>query len=1022
MSHLIKFENCYNNWSNALPIGNGVFGAMVYFEDNILTIPLNHYEVYYNKSSVILPDDILSAGDMPDINQGIKKHQSFVDRANHNMPEGNEPFSQYGHTKGEKTDFGVLNFQDTHPSTGEIAFHFSPLLADGDHSLVLDIENAVITFKLNKDGHWVKIEFIIGRQDCLLMNICESSHNESLIDYIEAYYPISRFSRRPEMIFESINESTVSYKVNDILPENKNVPPKPFSFSGAFRSKCAKLDMFSCDDLCAKIRLLPDNKNYELIFGIFTQWNYKNLPDYDVLDSYEDTDKIYREHKKYRLEFNSRANISLPDKFIEKIWYVNQYALDCCSGKDGIMKHHACGLNGLWDIKHPNLWGSLWYWDVNIQASFAGVFSSNRLELGKVFSDGLLSYAKLAENFAVNTHGLSGIAMDYPYAFYYCIWPWSAQYLWLQYEYSQDKNYLKNEAYPLFIKLCEFAIQVFKWDENKKCYFIYPDISPEQGPLSHNTVSTVASVRYMLEFTLKASEILDDNNPILKDVKHLYENLPDYPVTEDSTYGKRFKDSDDAPANLWIRHPGMLMPVFPVGEIDKTSSDELKEIASNTINYLEDNCEIGVFQCSWLSAAASRLGKGQKALRLLYERGIDHLIRSNGLTAEANERFMNFCLKIRQPLYYPCMMEFTGEMLAAVNEMLIQSHNNIINIFPALPDGSNDYDKANRHAHRMYEYEDRYKEYPAWENVKFTNMLTKGAFEVSAELKDNTVEWIEIISKAGLNAKVTSPYDLSEYKVYSNKTPVTYEFKDNIISFDTEENKTYIISKSSKTVPSVIENQDDCGIINRTTYTNRHIFIGEDKLTSVTKKFDDFIRDWYFGNVRMENHTVYKFDITENKNKDYRSYMARQSLTGEPGMTITFVPFYTIDNSKYSDYFGYGFEGNNIVMGKDSSSDLLFKDYATSTEDGAFSMELPRGRYEVLIVSGSEDDETLTKITTNNGFTTGGKLLKKGEYLAEVVPFSVERDGKVSIKLSTEKGYNWKANVIFVNMVKGYGF
>ena len=33
------------------------------------------------------------------------------------------------------------------------------------------------------------------------------------------------------------------------------------------------------------------------------------------------------------------------------------------------------------------------------------------------------------------------------------------------------------------------------------------------------------------------------------------------------------------------------------------------------------------------------------------------------------------------------MMEFTGEMLAALNEMLLQSHNRVIRVFPALPDG-----------------------------------------------------------------------------------------------------------------------------------------------------------------------------------------------------------------------------------------------------------------------------------------------------------------------------------------------
>ena len=128
------------------------------------------------------------------------------------------------------------------------------------------------------------------------------------------------------------------------------------------------------------------------------------------------------------------------------------------------MRHHACGLSGLWTVRHPNLWGSMWYWDVNIQAAFAGVFSSNRLELAKVFSDGLLSYVDVAKKHAKNVHNAGGIAGDYPYSFYYSYWPWCAQYLWYLYEYSLDKEYLEKEAFPVFVGLCEFFADIFKFE------------------------------------------------------------------------------------------------------------------------------------------------------------------------------------------------------------------------------------------------------------------------------------------------------------------------------------------------------------------------------------------------------------------------------------------------------------------------------------------------------------------------------------------------------------------------------
>ena len=83
----------------------------------------------------------------------------------------------------------------------------------------------------------------------------------------------------------------------------------------------------------------------------------------------------------------------------------------------------------------------------------------------------------------------------------------------------------------------------------------------------------------------------------------------------------------------------MLIPLFPIGEFDLASTESwMLQILSNTVDFLETRCEIGAFQGSWIAAAAAKLGRGQTALRLLYERGIDHMLRSNGLTAEQTKR------------------------------------------------------------------------------------------------------------------------------------------------------------------------------------------------------------------------------------------------------------------------------------------------------------------------------------------------------------------------------------------------
>ena len=714
--------------------------------------------------------------------------------------------------------------------------------------------------------------------------------------------------------------------------------------------------------------------------------------------------------------------MSIPDKFLEHVYYVNQYALDCCSGANGVMYHHACGLNGLWDIKHPNLWGSMWYWDVNIQAAFAGVFSSNRLELAKVFSDGLLSYVELAKLQARDVHRASGIAGDYPYRFYYSCWPWCAQYLWFLYEYSLDKEYLKNDAFPVFLGLSEFFCDIFKYDEERGYYSVYPDISPEQGPLGHDTTITVASVKYLFKFTLEAAEILGIDLPILSRCREIMENMAPYKLSKDGLYGVHLCDSHDAPDHMWIRHPSMLMPVFPIGEWGLDSSEEIKKIVSNTVNFLEDRAEIGIFPGSWIAASAARIGRGQTAYRLLYERGIDHMLRSNGLTAEETDHFMNHCLICRQPLYYPCMMEFTGEMLAAVNEMLIQSHSGIIRVFPALPDGDPEYYRSHIHGYAIPDYTHRYATYDGWNDVRIDKLLAKGAFEVTAQMKDGNVEFIHINSKCGGEVRVTSPHICGELNVYCDGKEVEFSVENNIYSFMTEAGREYKIAKTSDVSVENCEcDEYNNEVLMHRTYTKRKIFLGENKETVYQKAVDNATRDWYLGNMRQANHPVYKFDFTNDDKKDYGKCFEAQTYDDQPLMgTMSFVPMLD-EKLSFTVLQGYGFENaDNIRIVERSTADLLRCDFVEGTNDAEFIIEAPRGQYELFVVSGDNDEESVTHLEAVNGRKCKGKVIKKGEYQCKLIPLVNEEDEPIRLEISTDKGYKWKINYIILNSIKGY--
>ena len=124
MAHVISFENAENNWSNGLPIGNGVMGAMAYFENGALHLPVNHYEVYYNIKSEVLPEELLAKQPTASREEGAKIHADYRAMADFNQPPKGEPFHLYRSRRGSKGGYGNTHPHHSHPATAELVFCF----------------------------------------------------------------------------------------------------------------------------------------------------------------------------------------------------------------------------------------------------------------------------------------------------------------------------------------------------------------------------------------------------------------------------------------------------------------------------------------------------------------------------------------------------------------------------------------------------------------------------------------------------------------------------------------------------------------------------------------------------------------------------------------------------------------------------------------------------------------------------------------------------------------------------------
>jgi hypothetical protein len=1027
----VTFENASSSWNEALPIGNGHFGGMAFFEENKLTIALNHYEVYYQKLHRYSKKYRNGEGRDFSLQYGRTLDELRTLAADMYRDPEKEPLFLYGDALSNNSmyrKYGKPSGGTSHYPTGEIGLVPSKELADPDYySLALNLESATVQLRIEKDAHKLDVSTKISQDgDVVITEISQTK--ASLLQNVGLSVPQGRYVDM-QVTYHQLDDRTFYY-LGSFYPDGEDhVQYEPFSFIVMMRIIGAQGRVFSSADSLV-IALHDGEANITLLTTVVTEEETKELlptAQQRLNEISLDVSARIAHHQAYWSNFWSRSSITLPDKMIEDLWYINLYAIACSSGKGGKMSEQACGLNGLWDIKQPTKWGSMWYWDVNIQAAFWPLYTANHLEVAEAFNEGLLSYAAEAERMSKQFYGLEGIAGDYPHALYMSIWPWCAQFLWDYYRYSHDLNLLRDKAYPLFKQIARFFEGYLQMNTKSGCYEIFPDISPEQGPLTRNSTCSLSSVKYVLKMAVAANELLGEKEDDRLKWKQLADQLAPYPTADSKRYGDVLLDSEWAPTDLHLRHPSLLMPIYPIGEIDKWSDPTLRKRAENTLRYAANQTEYGMFQFGWLSCAASRLGDGAMALRLIYEQGIDLSMRSNGLFAEETERWMNYCNITNEPLYHPHMMEASGEMVASVNEMLLQSYDGVIHVFPALPSGEPEKElTVGLYDHAV---ETTVKKYEKWCDCSFQGLLAVGAFEVSAELQNGCTTWVTIRSKAGNEVVIRNPFAGSEHiqvscRQGSSWKTVDFVQEDGQIRFETEKEGEYAICPQSDSLLSelFVPKPDHVTVprsypVVHEAHTHRRVFLGKNQDTQHNKTLDHFTFDYYAGNSRESRLAAYRLDFGVEPDvleKNYVNVLPRQlhreGVLGQSFRKITPV-------TMFKPYSGLGWEKVKAVFAMDCGEpDDLRRDFIGGTHEATFIVELPKGRYDVLFVSGDSKAPSYTEVEIIGQSTwKPERALKAGEFATDILPVTQRKDGYVSIRFRSCEGSQWRVNALIIN-------
>jgi hypothetical protein len=517
-------------------------------------------------------------------------------------------------------------------------------------------------------------------------------------------------------------------------------------------------------------------------------------------------DDIFSEHSKWWHDFWEKSFIELDDDFIENLWYFQLYQF-ASSSRGNI----APGLQGLWFLRDEAGWHGDYHGDINMVMSYWPIFSSNHLELGEPYFE---SFYKMLPEIKKQTGELYNIdGANYPvatiidsgreictnyYRYIQCTGGLYARLYWWAYLYTQDKKFLKERAYPV-MKECSKFYEGYMSMDNQGKYCIYPSWSPEQGPLfTKNPTMDIALIKALLKGTVEASRILSVDEKERKGWQEILDNLPEYPIKE-----KMFLDSDSVDSHIPLNHPSLLSPIFPADEVGVDSPQW--SIAVNTLNQIMDRAARRAFVSedswndsftwSWLACVAARLGLGDRAGEFLYNLGVDQFLKPNGffslwackiLTTEEKRRevilekgFSVWVSTTREGREkQPVFLESGSGYINAVNEMMLQSYDGIIRLFPAIPTN--------------------------WKNAKVAGLRAVGAFLVYSELRQGEILYVSVESLKGLECKVVNPWPEQVIRVrnLTTKKEVTFEEHADKVIFDTLKGRLYVVERAKKPIGS----------------------------------------------------------------------------------------------------------------------------------------------------------------------------------------------------------------------------